>query len=371
VYTLFGIVLLSEWDIVRHVAELHPFFVLVFVLVVVFVTFGVLNVIIGILFEKTTAAMETVREQAMQEAQAERKKTAHSIADVLFVLDVNEDGRVSVEELEKGAEDERFRELLSMLDLPLNFTCRELVYALDNDGDGWLSREEFVDGLLRLIYCSDFHRDCIHSMSVGALHASLRRMQVNLKNEVKTAVAELQQNIQSSKLDWSAGPRSLASAGVVETDLDFPHASGQGKQHEGMVLAISAQLPSSQSLHSNGEIGSTGAAYTKFQATWEPLEGDSRERKQGQLQEATAAKTELGAPGVWLPLRVASVRIDESGDRGKGDRKQTLRLSGAAPAGLHEKLVGFVPVMSLLPDDMDIDNGQPSREKSSSMAFAL
>merc|ERR1712232_543015 len=62
IYTLFGIVLLSEWPLIRPVAELHPFFVPLFFLALVLVTFGALNVIIGIVVEKTTEAMQSFKD---------------------------------------------------------------------------------------------------------------------------------------------------------------------------------------------------------------------------------------------------------------------------------------------------------------------
>jgi len=195
--SLFGIVLLSEWSLIRPIAEVHPAMIPFFVIVVVLVTFGVLNVIIGIVVEKTTSAVQKFQQERVQARKKEQASIAEQLCELAFEIDTDGDARICIEELRASFENEKLRDLFFKLDLPLGFEEVEFLYMLDVDGNGSLSKQEFVHGILRLIFCSDFQRDCLHNMSIGALHHSLHKAFNDLREELRKGIAEISQEVRA------------------------------------------------------------------------------------------------------------------------------------------------------------------------------
>jgi hypothetical protein len=156
---------------------------------------------IGIVVEKTTEAIE--RHNNDEEA-IERHNKLHSaeqLADLLFHLDKDSDDCLSTQELHEGIENPKFVQVLQTLDLPFAFSATELMNMLDNDRSGHLSMHEFIRGVQRLLYCSDFQRDCIHNMQVGMVHKALFQvksdLEVSIQREIRTAVEEMKDSCQS------------------------------------------------------------------------------------------------------------------------------------------------------------------------------
>jgi hypothetical protein len=176
--SLCGVILLAEWNIVRPVAEIQPLFVPMFFGAIFCVTFGILNVMIGIVVEKTNQAMERHHSENEDRIRMIKKHSALELAELLFDLDKNGDQRLSIQELKEGIVNPKFTVLLEQLDLPFAFSAAEFLSMLDSDGSGWLNKHEFIHGIQRLLYCNAFHRDCIHNMQVG-LHHNATRILVN------------------------------------------------------------------------------------------------------------------------------------------------------------------------------------------------
>merc|ERR1712232_454694 len=137
--SLFSVILLAEWStIVRPVWEKQAGMVLVFIFLVVLTTFGVLNVIIGVVVERTTNAMNQMRAKDVEKKKNEQMEALETISELMFELDTNLDKKISREEMERGANNERLQDLLGLVDLPHGFTYREFHEMLDLDGSGWL-----------------------------------------------------------------------------------------------------------------------------------------------------------------------------------------------------------------------------------------
>jgi hypothetical protein len=186
--SLFGIILLSEWSpVVRPIWEKQPGIVIVFLCLVILTTFGVLNVIIGVVVERTTSAMNIMREKDMKRKKRDQMHAFNLISALMFDLDTNEDKRISRREMEAGASNEQFHELLQQVNFPHGFTYGEFHAMLDTDGSGHLSRKEFVNGMMRLVYNDQFQRDCMFQLTMSQIKAN----QCKLHREMKSYVQKL------------------------------------------------------------------------------------------------------------------------------------------------------------------------------------
>lgn len=184
-YTLFNICILSEFtEIGRPTLERQPAMIFFFVLFIVFTTFGVLNVIIGVIVDNTMEAAKSMEQDLEAAEKKEKLGLLLRIRDMIFALDADQSGSISVEEVEAGWNDPEFRDLLADIDLPKGFSAQELMCLLDADGDGELTFDEFMRSFYRLITSNTFQSNC-------CMHASL--------NEVKKGVLQLEDGLKQMK----------------------------------------------------------------------------------------------------------------------------------------------------------------------------
>merc|ERR1712196_447235 len=94
--SLFSVILLAEWStVVRPIWEHQPGMVIVFIILVIVTTFVVLNVIIGVVVERTTSVMNQVRAKDVQKKKNEQMRSFETISELMFALDTDEDKRIS------------------------------------------------------------------------------------------------------------------------------------------------------------------------------------------------------------------------------------------------------------------------------------
>lgn len=372
IHTLFGILLLSEWSLIRPVYELHYFFTPLFFGGLMMVTFGVLNVIIGIVVEKTTAAMTALRDEEVYAVLEEQKSTAENLADLLYKLDEDSDNKLSREELETGIlEEADFGDLIKQLGLPIDFTVADFLHMLDCDGSGSLSREEFVTGTLRLIYSSEFQRDCLHSVTAGMIHHALRQMKVDMKREflkVQTELQALQVPNFPSPVKGQVGP---APPVAQPKDRHTDDRSSERLHIDDSVVLALLPMAAFPNLSSDAAVLSN-----PDQSEWEPLKppkstfvalpraNEKSEHIQNSADALRVFNEALQATwvnenfqGVWLPLSTVhrSMNEDHSFDASSASHcskrlmggdplSDCLRASAAVPrgsAGEHRTQSGY------------------------------
>ena len=174
--TLFNITILAEWvEVVRPVSEKQPLMVVFFVFFALFVCYGVMNVIIGMIVESViTHAREKQKLYAEQEL-SEKLAKLKEISKMTNDMDVNQDGKVSLTEMEANLQHGAMRALLNQLKLPAGLTGAELLAMLDEDGDESLDFEEIVRSFYRMVDSNDFQRMCIHQIGIGKLKQRLNQ----------------------------------------------------------------------------------------------------------------------------------------------------------------------------------------------------
>lgn len=180
--TLFSMVILAEWsDVLRPVSERQPAMVLFFIVIVFVCSFGVLNVMIGVVVEHTNIAMTAQRNEEKLALEENQMKLASTLADLVFTFDQNSDDRISRNEMENPGNAEELLAVLGSLGLPYGYSLGELFEMLDVDGNGVLSKLEFVQGIFRLIHCDQFQRDCLFRTALGQVKQIVRKSQEELR----------------------------------------------------------------------------------------------------------------------------------------------------------------------------------------------
>merc|ERR1719487_2005750 len=169
-YTLFCIVIMAEWpEIGRPLVERQPAMFIFFTFFIIFTTFGVMNVIIGVIVDNTMEAAKAMQLDDEERARQEKLAQIGKIRDLVFSLDADNSGTITEEEVVSGWNFPELHDMLALVELPKGFNPHELMTLLDSDGDGNLTLDEFMKSFFRLIDNNPFQQNC-------CMHASLNEI---------------------------------------------------------------------------------------------------------------------------------------------------------------------------------------------------
>lgn len=237
-YTLFNIVILAEFpEIGRPMIEKQPGMIVFFVFFIVFTTFGVLNVIIGVIVDNTMEAAKSMEKDYAEREKKQKLTLLTRIRDMVFALDKDDSGSISVEEIEEGWQEPQLRELLADINLPKGWQPHELMSLLDADGDGELTFEEFMRSFYRLIASDSFQQSCCMHASLNEVKASVNRV----KEAHEQSSTELKEQVTSMEQKME---KRLASMEAMMTR--FVQGGGPSNAVNGSSVRSSSQPRSSQ-----------------------------------------------------------------------------------------------------------------------------
>lgn len=126
-----------------------PAYGFLFLFYIVFIVFGVLNVVTGVFVDRALEIAAVDKELVVHEEMRKRKKDVSELKRFFLRLDENGDGQVTKKEMSKSLEDPWLQSYVSTMDLDCN-AMLELFDLLDSDGAGTLSIEEFIQGCIRI-----------------------------------------------------------------------------------------------------------------------------------------------------------------------------------------------------------------------------
>merc|ERR1719473_1034123 len=151
-YTLFQVVTLENWadGIARHVISVKPLFgVAFFVLFLMFTTFGLMNLVVGVIVENTLSASRNNEEKIKKMQEKERTRVLQHLRDIFLIADEDGSGTLTLEEFEQALKKPDIENRLKLIELETK-NAMELFYILDHDGSKELSVDEFIGGCVRL-----------------------------------------------------------------------------------------------------------------------------------------------------------------------------------------------------------------------------
>lgn len=197
--SLFSIVLLADWAaVVRPVWEAQPLVGLTFLLLIFVTTLGIFNVIVGVIVERATKAMEKCREETVEIQRQKRLEIIADLAHVVFELDTNGDDTISLKEFEAGTNNERLFGLMKYVGLPHGFTFRDLFRMLDKDGNNSLSKDEFVLGMVRLIRDNPFQQTCSQQLQIGQIKFIIQQLRSSIIKDFRVELRAFTEELTSS-----------------------------------------------------------------------------------------------------------------------------------------------------------------------------
>jgi len=210
--TLLDIALLVEWpEIVRPIMRYKPMLLPVFLVFVVITSFGIMNILVGVVVTSTVAARREIGSDHARQTLAQTS--------VLWVDAVHKQGlgQKEVQSREGTAQyDEllqrREKGILSVLqavmdngsiEFPQGFVPQDVVNLLDFDGSNDLSHDEFIAGLGRLLLGNEFQLTCLmltmlcrmrkeRSMLLHEVQRAIDRNRVSMEDRIQRIEEKLQ-----------------------------------------------------------------------------------------------------------------------------------------------------------------------------------
>eukprot|EP00929_Paragymnodinium_shiwhaense_P091999 TRINITY_DN5187_c0_g2_i2.p1 TRINITY_DN5187_c0_g2~~TRINITY_DN5187_c0_g2_i2.p1 ORF type:complete len:730 (+),score=153.96 TRINITY_DN5187_c0_g2_i2:63-2252(+) len=227
--TLFNMCILDEWGVVlRPLQKTTPLLMLFFIGFILVTTFGVLNLIIGVIADRTMEASLQVKDMEAEKRKQEKVVKLNEMAEMIFA----EDDALSLDEMEEIVQNGKVPSLLETImevGLPRGISVPELHLMFDMEYEGTLSKEEFSDGVYGMIFNDEFQRDCMSQLASGQLKKLVSESTAELMAEVRklrSEVNELLTPLTASSLAAKSlvTPPPGPSVSVIRTVSPVPSA---------------------------------------------------------------------------------------------------------------------------------------------------
>mmetsp|Transcript_128956 Transcript_128956/g.248458 ORF Transcript_128956/g.248458 Transcript_128956/m.248458 type:complete len:726 (-) Transcript_128956:26-2203(-) len=150
-YSLFQVLTLESWSmlIARPVLKKKPHLAAFFLGFLMLTTFGLLNIIVGVIVENTLKASNNELRRTMAERDAKMRMELMGLKQLFEEADEDRNGNVDVYEFKSIFEKPEVKERLNRLDIPCD-NPEALFEMLDEDGGGSITIFEFIEGASRL-----------------------------------------------------------------------------------------------------------------------------------------------------------------------------------------------------------------------------
>eukprot|EP00746_Dinoflagellata_sp_MGD_P086712 gnl/MRDRNA2_/MRDRNA2_34347_c0_seq1.p1 gnl/MRDRNA2_/MRDRNA2_34347_c0~~gnl/MRDRNA2_/MRDRNA2_34347_c0_seq1.p1 ORF type:complete len:781 (-),score=174.89 gnl/MRDRNA2_/MRDRNA2_34347_c0_seq1:326-2668(-) len=171
---------------IRPVIERQPWMMGFFLAFIFISTFGLLNVIIGVIVEHTLAVSNEKKNAEMVRVFQEKMDKMEYVRENCFI-DQDEDGNVSVEEIKEAFEKPDVVETLEEVDMPLGLQPQEFFDLLDANGNGEVTHDEMLMQLTRATVHTE--HQLLLDLKIG-LHSTQRQIR-----SITTGLAELKDQV--------------------------------------------------------------------------------------------------------------------------------------------------------------------------------
>lgn len=150
-YSLFEVITFDNWAdrFVRPLSNLRGDMLIVLSLLIIWCSFGIMNVIVGVIVERTFVVASENEDQVVKKIEETEHELILSLASQFSQADVESDEQLTQAEFNEAVNRDDFKTKLQLLEIPLH-EVEEVFYILDTDHSGSISCEEFVNGLRRI-----------------------------------------------------------------------------------------------------------------------------------------------------------------------------------------------------------------------------
>jgi len=150
-FTLFQVLTLEGWamSVVRPVIEVSPAMVLFFITFLFLTSFGLMNIVIGVIVENTLQAAAQNEDKLRHIMEKELHANLTMLREIFVDADVDLDGAITLTEFTACLDRHDVQEKLSLMELPCE-EASDLFNILDEEQKGEIDIEAFISGAMKL-----------------------------------------------------------------------------------------------------------------------------------------------------------------------------------------------------------------------------
>jgi voltage-gated sodium channel len=197
--TLFNIVILTgEYDtVMRAIVERQPSMFLFFLAFIMFTTFGLMNVIIGVVVDNVINQAQECDEEHRGQFRLQNLEVLSDVKNLIFAHDKDKDGLITNSELHEACQVPGVREKFDVLGaLPCGWDTNELFWNLNLNGDMEITNKEFLLSMMRMVEHNK-------QQELGVLLSVLHQITFLLSRPAETVEEELRELIDTGLWSWS------------------------------------------------------------------------------------------------------------------------------------------------------------------------
>jgi len=140
----------ADWgDPAQPLSDVGPLYVLLYVCFITFATIAIMNIVTGVFVEVAMTAAQSDRDAMIQDKAFKQGEYLESLRSIFREIDDDDDGVMTLQELETNIADPRLRSYLEALDMDVS-DIQTLHMLCDLDGEGNVDIDEFIGGCSRL-----------------------------------------------------------------------------------------------------------------------------------------------------------------------------------------------------------------------------
>lgn len=189
-YSLFELITLEGWvEVARPIVEQQPAMAFFFVSFILMFTFGLLQMVVAVVVEKTLQSAKRSKIMSAEKVQSEVSEQLEKMRELFVECDTNQDETIDRNEfaaaMANTSSDGKLKACFEALGIPTD-DALALFDVLDADVSGQLNMQEFLSGVARVLGASDPLWD---HLATHALMMGLRKQFKELHHRIRnTAV---------------------------------------------------------------------------------------------------------------------------------------------------------------------------------------
>lgn len=150
-FTLFQVVTFESWSerIVRHVMQKQPAMVVFFIAFIAVSSFGLLNIVVGVVVESTLSTSERDENKVKRSQERDRQRVFDHLREIFESADEDGSGTLTLAEVQKAINKPEIYNKLKMIEFPVE-DPKQIFMLLDYDNSCELSIDEFIAGCIRM-----------------------------------------------------------------------------------------------------------------------------------------------------------------------------------------------------------------------------
>jgi voltage-gated sodium channel len=150
-FTLFQVLTLEGWamSVVRPVIQVSPSMVFFFITFLFLTSFGLMNIVIGVIVENTLQAAAQNEDKLRHLMEKELHANLIMLREIFLEADVDHDGKMTMTEFKECMERSDVQNKLSVMELPCE-EATDLFSILDEEQKGEIDIEAFISGTMKL-----------------------------------------------------------------------------------------------------------------------------------------------------------------------------------------------------------------------------